>query len=114
MPDVDHVVPDFEGGFDTRRAGGAIERNGFVVENLRGADLNQQRRQTFEVGEEGGGKRRLGDLPLQVVIRHGLQVLRTHHRIEVELCPVGRRRASEVGPGREANPGGGHRQALVT
>src|SRR5262249_1004991 len=60
MPYVDHVLPGLVGHVDARFLGPLGQARRIVEQGLRGADLNEQRRQTREVRIDRRGQRRAG------------------------------------------------------
>ena len=83
VPDVNHVVPLFEGRRYAGLSSCLVESSCIVEQGFRRSDVNEKRRESREIGEERRCKWCLRILPGEVCVGAKVEQLPRNHRVRV-------------------------------
>lgn len=108
-----YVRPNFELDRGVSRAGAIREALRIVEQHLLLANVDQQRRQTFEIRVERRGPRILGIGRAQIIFCYRGDDGAAKHRAAMIIDEDGIARGGEIGPGRKQRAGGGQRIAQI-
>ena len=111
---MDHIVPDFEATFDTRRFRFFVEGNGVIQQNFIPTNMDQHRWQAAEISQIG---RRIGMRGIAVTnieARHTFKTMDGHHGVGHGSGLIRLVRAGHIRPRADRHRSRGHEDVIVT